>query len=245
MTTDSRVGETTTNKNGSLMTIISYLNSNNIVVEFEDGYRKKTSYGNFKKGVLKNPYDKTVCGIGYMGEGSYSSSNNKRAYATWSAMLLRCSEKGEKIKPSYVECSISEEWLNFQNFAKWYEENYYELSDEKVVLDKDILVKGNKIYGEDTCVFAPQHINNLFVRKDSSKSPCPLGVSREKGYYIAQISINGKVLKLGYFKSDEEAFLCYKKAKEDLIKKNANNYKNKIPNKLYQALLDYEVESTD
>lgn len=54
-------------------------------------------------------------------------------------MLERCySDKLYKRYPTYRVCSVTEEWYNFQNFAKWYDENYYEVDDEKMELDKDI-----------------------------------------------------------------------------------------------------------
>ena len=46
---------------------------------------------------------------------------------------------------NYLDVTVCEEWHNFQNFAKWFYENYYEISGEKMRLDKDILIKGNKM----------------------------------------------------------------------------------------------------
>ena len=46
---------------------------------------------------------------------------------------------------TYTNCEVDEDWLNFQNFAKWYKENYYEIEGEQMELDKDILYKHNKL----------------------------------------------------------------------------------------------------
>lgn len=50
-----RIGEMVINKWGNKMTIISYLNTKNIIVQFDDGFQKKCNYGNFKKGIVNNP----------------------------------------------------------------------------------------------------------------------------------------------------------------------------------------------
>ena len=52
---------------------------------------------------------------------------------------------------------------------------------------------------------------------------------------------------LGRFSLDqvEEAFLTYKRFKENYIKQVADEYKNLIPDKVYQALYNYKVEITD
>lgn len=52
------VGETRTANNGQLMTILDYKNYHNITVEFEDGFKRKTSYYCFKNGNVNNPYFK-------------------------------------------------------------------------------------------------------------------------------------------------------------------------------------------
>ena len=54
-----RIGETNTNKYGSNMTIIEYNTISNIIVEFKNKFQKKTSYKQFLKGYVSNPYDKS------------------------------------------------------------------------------------------------------------------------------------------------------------------------------------------
>ena len=65
------------------------------------------------------------------------------SYAKWKSMLQRCySEKYVDRRKCYVDCSVCEEWLRFSNFKRWFDKNYI----EGYYLDKDILVKGNKVY---------------------------------------------------------------------------------------------------
>ena len=50
---------------------------------------------------------------------------------------------------------------------------------------------------------------------------------------------------LGLFDTPNEAFEVYKKAKEEYIKEVADNYKDKIPTKLYESMYAYEVSIDD
>lgn len=162
----NRLNETKNNTKGEKMTIVGYEDRYNITVEFECGYRVKTTYSNFKKGHVKNVYNRSVYGVGYVGEGDFKTYKNiyrNDFYGIWSDMIRRCySEKYRIKKPTYKGCTVCEEWHNFQNFARWYEENYYEFKDENMQLDKDILVEGNKIYSPETCLILPNSINSSF-----------------------------------------------------------------------------------
>ena len=50
----------------------------------------------------------------------------------------------------------------FQEYGQWFDDNYYEIKGERMALDKDILVKHNKIYSPETCIFVPQTINCMW-----------------------------------------------------------------------------------
>ena len=146
--------------------------------------------------------------------------------------------------------TVCDKWLNFQNFAEWFYKNYYEIDNEAMCLDKDILHKGNKIYGPETCIYCPKSINGLFVKCDSIRGECPIGVNklpngRFRAYHHIYIN-NKRIIKhLGVFDTPEEAFNIYKQAKEKYIKQVADSYKYKIPKKLYDAMYNWKVEITD
>lgn len=244
-----RIGEENFNKSGHKMIIVEYVNNSNISVLFpEFNYKKdKCQYFHFKKGNIKCPFEKSMYGVGYIGEGLYKSVKSD-VYNRWNHLFTRCyNEKYIDKFPTYKDVTVCEEWHNFQNFAKWYEENYYEVDGEKMCLDKDILVKGNKVYSPDTCVFVPEKINNLFIKSNSSRGECPIGVSyhKTKKKYSSGFRVKNKLIHLGYFINKTEAFNEYKKAKEKYIKQVADEYKDRIPKRLYDALYRYEVEITD
>ena len=130
---------------GYEMKIIEYNSATDIIVEFQDDYKASVhaTYNSFKKGNIKNPYHPEIHNVGYIGQGHYKSrdenSDKTKAYNTWSHMLRRCYDPYFLNKnPAYINCYVCDEWHNFQNFAKWYEENYYEIKNEGVQLDKDI-----------------------------------------------------------------------------------------------------------
>ena len=116
-------------------------------------------------------------------------------------------------------------------------------------LDKDILIKGNKVYSPDTCVFVPQNINKLFIKRDSSRGEFPIGVhyyKRNKKFgVVCSFGNSSSSAYLGLYDTPEEAFQVYKTFKENQIKQIANEYIDIIPTKLYQAMIEYEVEYDD
>ena len=253
-----RTGEIGINNFGSKMIITKYRKYSDIDVYFPeyDWTFKGATYKNFKNGLIKCPYNRSVCGVGYIGEGKYKvkeNCKNTRVYDTWHDMLRRCYDsKFHEKRPTYVDCEVCEEWHNFQNFAKWYDNNYYEIEGERMHLDKDILVKHNKIYSSETCVFVPHAINSLFVKRDKVRGESVIGTSPTKNgkYQVHCNLINPETGKskceyLGICETQEKAFEIYKYYKEKNIKEFADYYKEQIPDKLYQALYDYEVEITD
>lgn len=169
-------------------------------------------------------------------------------------MMNRCyNKKVLKRQPTYKDKYVCEEWRNFQNFAKWFDENYYECDGERMELDKDILCKGNKIYSPDTCVFVPRKINQIFNKNQNIRGEYPIGVRFRKdcNKYETRCSMYDyktskyKIFHIGYFKTVEEAFDSYKEFKERYIKNVANIYKKYIPQNLYEALYLYSVEIND
>lgn len=247
-----RTGEISYSNEGYEMMITKYRTSKDIEVVFTKcGHIVKTSYKEFKNGGVKNPYHAGIYNVGYYGVGIYKATNNgktTKAYAKWNDMLRRCYNVKDRKNPTYIECSVCEEWHNFQNFAKWHEDNYYEIEGKTMCLDKDILVKGNKVYSPETCVYTPQEINKLFTKTNALRGDLPIGVqlgNTGNNYYAACAVGRKKSKRLGSYNTPEEAYEAYKQCKEQHIKEVAEQYKPYIPTKLYEAMLRYEVEITD
>jgi len=246
------LGRIGVNTKGTPMKIVEFNNPMDITVEFQDEhkYRKKTFMPTFAKGSVKNPYDITVWGHGYRGDGDYLEQVDgikSVRYNVWEQMLKRCYNfKNPQYQPTYTgEITVCNEWLNFQNFAKWYDENYYEVPNEKMQLDKDILHKGNKIYNPNDCIFVPQTINLIFVRRKNYRNGTPCGVGKQGNHYYATCGHDKIIDNLGSFNTPEEAFQAYKIRKEETVKQTADGYKQYIPQRLYDALYNWKTDITD
>lgn len=249
-----KTGEINTNYQELKMKIIKYINYGNIDIAFlNDNYIvKNTTYHCFKEGKIKNVFYPEVYGVGFIGdEKSLNDVCITKSYYTWKNMIERCyCESSLKNYPTYTECTVIKEWHNYSNFKVWFDKNYYELESQVTNLDKDILHKGNKLYSPETCIFVPQRINNLFPKSDKSRGLYPVGVNKINDKYVAECSYLNEEnkrcrKKIGRFNTPEEAFYAYKKFKEQYIKEVADKYKNKIPQKLYEAMYKYKVEITD
>lgn len=238
------------------MKIIKYNNNRDVIVQFQDKYKYEvnTTYDYFRKGSVINPYDKNIYGIGYIGEENKTYRYSKtEEYKHWYAMMRRVySEKQLKLKPTYEQVEVCEEWLNYTNYKQWFDKNYYTIQGQQMELDKDILDKGNKVYCPEKCIFVPHNINSLFVKSNKARGDLPIGVyfKKKNNKYCSQcgtITKEGKRYNayLGLFNTPEEAFYAYKQFKENYIKEVAEEYKDRIPQKLYEAMYKYEVEITD
>lgn len=145
-------------------------------------------------------------------------SNGKRVscpfYAKWQNMLKRCYSKSyQKRQPTYKGCSVCEEWLTFSNFKAWMIKQDW----KGKVLDKDLLVKGNKVYSPDYCVFVSNKINNLILDSNSRRGNYAKGVCFRFGKFQSWCGLDGKSKHLGSFNTEKEASEAYRSFKAKLI----------------------------
>ena len=182
--------------------------------------------------------------------GKYPTKRNGvhlKEYTMWRNMISRCySEEIQKIRPTYKNCTVSDNFKDYSYFYEWCQ-NQIGFGLDGWSLDKDLLFKGNKIYSDDTCVFIPDEINSLLTKRQNFRGDHPIGVHFVKHIkkYAAEVNVCGKKKRLGYFNSDIEAFNAYKVEKENLIKDIANKNKGKITHKAYIALINYTVDIED
>ena len=198
--------------------------------------------------------NKLVQGIGFKGMDYPSRGNGKplKVYQMWRGLLERCTEKCWTNNPAYIGTTCSDNFKSYSYFYEWCQEQIGFLKKDENnrywCLDKDILSNGNKVYSEDVCAFVPERMNLLLVKCDSSRGECPIGVywcKNRKKFRSKCNNGSGKQKCLGYFNTPQEAFLAYKTYKEALIKEVANEYKEQLDSRVYEALMNYEVNEND
>ena len=231
--------------------ILKYSDSGNVEIQFlKTGYETTVRLTAIRSGNVKDRYLPSVCGVGMLGAKYPSKINGVRTkeYGLWKRMLERCYSDAFKNKcPTYTDCEVSENFLHYEYFYEWCHEQIG-FSNEGWHLDKDLLIKGNKVYSETTCVFLPQEINKILTKRTTSRGEYLIGIYWSKTHkaFKAQVGKNkGGREYLGYFKTELEAFNAYKTAKESFIKEQAEEWKDKIDVRAYEALMNYTVEIND
>lgn len=231
--------------------VLKYESSKNVLVRFVGtGYTTTVSAGNLVSGRVKDQFYPTVCGVGFLG-GKFTKQDFKEtSYVCWSSMLYRVFHtRTKENRPTYQDCSVSDRFKCFADFKFWCVGQVgYDSYDDKgrpFALDKDILVKGNKIYSADTCCFVPREINSLFNTHGNASGDCSLGVCKKGSKFQSSISKYGERVFLGSFLTEQEAFQAYKTSKERYIKDVANKWKDQIDIRVYEALMNWEVGVDD
>lgn len=232
-------------------TIVEYKKSTDILIKFDSGFTKRCALKEVLSGAIKDLTKPVVYGVGFIGEGIYTArvigGKNTPCYDTWRGMLRRCYSEESRFKKNYSGCSVDKEWFNYQNFAEWYYSNVK--YDGRVELDKDLLIKGNKVYSSKTCSLVPTQINALFTGAGKiHRGIYPLGVyfNKEHKKFRAQLHRGGDSQEcLGWFDTPEDAFESYKYHKELYVKEVANKYKDVISKEIYNSLMNYEVNIDD
>ena len=252
----SRVGEIHNSVKYGAMLIKEKLDKDYYVVEFVNtGFTTKSQISKILNGKVKDHLAPCVFGVGITSNLPTKTSDGRTLpdYNLWCGMLERCySDKYQQKKPTYIGCSVSENFRYYSYFKEWCcrQVGFSDLDNKgrKFVLDKDILLKGNKLYSENTCCFVPVEINSALTKCNSRRGLYPVGVTYDATKTLPfqpTVSFEGKNKRLERCASAEEAFYIYKQAKEAIIKSLAEKYKNLIDYKVYEALLKYEVEITD
>ena len=245
------VGKVCKSLNSGDFKVLKYNNSANVEIQFlNTGFEMVVQLTNIKSGSIKDPYSPSVYGVGVLGTKYPISEGgrNTKEYTLWNNMLKRCySDALKKKRPTYEGCEVSDNFKSYEYFYEWCHKQVG-FGNEYWQLDKDLLVKGNKVYSEYTCVFIPKDINLLLTKREASRGEYLIGVCWHKKdkVFVATVNKNrGKRENLGSFDTELEAFNAYKTAKELYIKELANKWKDRIDPRAYNALMDYQVEITD
>ena len=184
-------------------------------------------------------------GVGICDAPTTTNGKIDKEYTLWSGILRRCySDEYHANKPTYVNCEISDEWKKYSNFKRDIV-SIHGFGRFGFQLDKDILVKGNKVYSKETVCFVPRQLNMLLSTSKRKDNDLPLGVSIRKYkdfiYYVAYCNVDGVTNVAGEFNNPDDAFLAYKAFKEVIIKEYAEKFKSEISEKVYNALIDWNV----
>lgn len=232
--------------NGKLE-IVEYISNKNVVVRFVDtGYVTQTALSEIQRGSVKDRLRASVFGVGVVGDAPTRIDGKElREYVLWSGVVERCycgKAQGRNAK-SYEDCSMSENFRYYPYFKDWCN-NQIGFDQAGWELDKDILVKGNRIYSEDVCVFVPHSINSLLLTNESKRGEYPIGVTFDKRNSKFRVCINkyGKHSHVWHYRTIREASLAYKDAKERYVKEVATRYRDQIDPRVYEALMVWEVE---
>ena len=139
------------------------------------GHRKMSATRNKNKlvfGVGRNDADYPVT-VHEVINGRSRTVGACPIYTAWHSMLRRCfSAVLHAKRPSYLGCTVDTSWLTFSVFRRWM------LTQDwgGKVLDKDILVEGNKRYSPDTCVFVSNAVNGFVTDHAAARGGYPIGV---------------------------------------------------------------------
>ena len=245
------IGKVCKSKSSGDFKIVKYNDNKNVEIQFlNTGFEKSVQLVHIKNGDVKDPYVPSVCGVGIIGTKYPVSEGGvlTKEYKLWCHVLERCySVTYQKKQPTYEGCEVSDNFKSYEYFYEWCNEQIG-FGNDGFELDKDLLIKGNKVYNESTCVFIPNEINLLLTKSTTSRGKHLIGVCWHNASksFIAMVRKNkGKREHLGLFNTEIEAFNAYKTAKESFVKEQAEKWKGKIDERAYKALMDYEVSIDD
>jgi hypothetical protein len=133
-------------------------------IEFDEvnsvKYRTTTRKDSILDGRVKNPFYPSLYGIGYLG----NANSQNEAYDRWRHMLGRCYDQNDPKYATYggQGVTVCDSWLCFENYLADTVaiEGYDKDNFKNLVLDKDIKIKGNKIYSPETCIFVTASENS-------------------------------------------------------------------------------------
>lgn len=179
---------------------------------------------------------RTYESVGYLGVETSNIDYESDSFIKWKNMIQRCySDNVHKLKPYYIDKDVCVEWQNYGNFKIWYDAHY--IPGTKVDLDKDLLCKKSNMYSPETCVLMSHFLNTVFEDRGIESNI----KQNDNGIYSVSMSILDRRIDLGIFNSEDEAYKGFIDGKNDYICDLAEKCKSKVPNCVYEGMLNYEI----
>lgn len=241
------VGDIIESTNSGYFEVLEKLGGKAKIRFLETNYTAVRTNSTVKDGLVGDPYCPRIAGVGWIGKGKYKSRTsppeNKKTpqYRCWENMLYRVYDTKHRLANRYIGrgVEVCDEWLDFQVFAEWFDENYR----EGQVLDKDCLVSGSLIYSPETCAFIPQELNKFFAAMNKRRGEYPVGVMKHGNTFLASVNFRGAEVMKCSFPTPEEAFAFYKEHKERFLKEMIQEYYDDglINKDVYVSLMQWEA----
>lgn len=143
---------------------------------------------------------------------------DRKAYHTWIDMLRRCyCPVYQERFPTYKGCTVDPQWHYLSNFLEWHMQHY----ESGKQLDKDLISPGNKIYGPNNCLYVRKELNTFFTLRTNDRGNCVVGVrirnNNKTNPYVANVRKGKKLLHVGYFSTEQQAYAAYVNKKKELL----------------------------
>lgn len=129
------------------------------------GYTTEVYKSNALLGKLKDPYTRSVYGVGYNGVPK-TTPYTKQAKQLWCNMMKRCYSVKDP-RGYHGVATVDARWANFstfledlptlEGFDKWLLGQNG--GEDKYNLDKDLKFKNNKVYSKYMCSFVTEYLN--------------------------------------------------------------------------------------
>jgi len=228
-------------KEGGSVAVVEYRGCYEILIEHQDENRHQTAVqmSRLRSGQIKNPYRKSIYGVGFIGAGNFLAHENGKAspaYTSWRQMIQRSYYPNYHARhPTYLGVTVCPEWLNFQNYALWWT-NEPNSNSKDYHLDKDLKADGNKEYSPRTCSFVPVLINTFLTCSGSTRGSLPQGVRAQGDAFQASLDVKGNRVYLGTYKTPDQAGQAYREAKEKSVKLMAEEWKSHLHVDVYNRL---------
>ena len=168
------VGQTFYNKKGLAFTVVEQTGYSETKIPLykirflQSGYETDNiSSGHIRKGEVKDYFSPSVFGVGCLGYAwNYAKrKESHRIYYTWRNMIRRCYDEKDRAYKWYGAkgVTVCTRWLRLDYFIEdlpkipGFNKTLFE--ENKIELDKDIRIKGNKYYSLETCCFVSHKTN--------------------------------------------------------------------------------------
>jgi hypothetical protein len=215
------VGSVWESKSCGAFTVTKYESATKVWVKFhETDFEDSFQASKIRAGAVLDRMKISVYGFGFIGCGKFKPRRmNKpsKEYVTWCDMIRRCYDPYNINKyPAYKDCTVCDEWMNFQNFAKWYTEN--QNNDNSLYIDKDIKNPGNKTYSPENCMMVTRQVNSFVSGKALLKYKDAVGDQSEgEGRFRSYCGnpFTGEFEHLGYFKNKHDAYEAWRNKKHE------------------------------